>query len=496
MPDLRRRATAGALWSSVETWGQQLLQFVLFAVLARLLGPEAFGVAAMAMILTTFANLLVIYGGWNEALVQRPDLDPRHADSAFWALLAAGLVLAGIVAAASRPLASAFAEPSLAAVTAALALSLPLGALGVVPAALLRRAFRFAPLALRTVFGTLGAGLVAVPMALAGYGVWSLVAFQLAMPAIQTAVLWHAHPWRPGLRVSWPHLRELGRYVGGVLGERVLAAVEIGLPRIVVGSAAGAAALGHFTTARKLLDLTIDLLVKPVTQVAMPSFAGSRSSPARTQTVLTLSTQVVALLAFPGHVGLILVAPELVPLIFGSAWTPVVPVLQIMALSGLALPFVMVTTALMHGAGHTSAQLAVAVVSTLSFVVILLAMPAPGLAGVALAYVLRSAILLPIRVWTVQRVTGTDLRPSLRATAPLLLATAVMTAAVLAARYATDGLLAPLLALLLEAALGAAVYLAAVALLARRLVIELIGLLRSLRRAPEPAEGTGDVASA
>lgn len=495
MPGLKRRATAGVIWSSVESWGQQLLQFSLFALLARLLGPEAFGIVAMAMILTTFANLLVLYGGWNEALVQRPDLDPRHTDSAFWALLGAALVLTAIVAVAARPLAAALAQPSLAAVTAALGLSLPLGALGVVPAALLRREFRFAPLALRTLFGTVAAGLVAVPMALAGYGVWSLVAFQLAIPAIQTAVLWRAHPWRPGLRVSWPHLRELGGYVAGVLGERSLLAVEIVVPRLVVGAAAGAAPLGHFTTARKILDLMIDLLVKPVTQVAMPSFAGTAADTARVQTVLTVGTQVAALLVFPGHVGLILVAPDLVPLIFGAAWSPAVPVLQVMALSGLALPFVMLTTALMHGTGHTTAQLGVTVLATAVFVLLLLAMPQADLALVALAYVLRSAILLPVRLWTVRRVTGIDPLPSLRGTLPLALATALMAASVLVARHAGDGLVGPLAAVLRDVAVGGLVYVAAVALLGRRLVADLAGFLRSLARPRGAAADGGDVAA-
>lgn len=280
------------------------------------------------------------------------------------------------------------------------------------------------------------------------------------MPAIQTAVLWRTHPWRPGLRLSWPHLRELGGDVASVLGERPLLAVEIVVPRVVVG-AAGAAPAGHFTTARKILDLMIDLLVKPVTQVAMPSFASAAADTARLQTVLTVGTQLAALLVFPGHVGLILVAPDLVPLIFGAAWTPVVPVLQVMALSGHALRFVMVTNALMHGTGHTTAQLGVTVRATAVFVLLLLAMPQTSLVPVALADVLRSAVLLPVRLWTVRRVTGIDPLPSLRGALPLALATGLMAASVLAVQHTSDGLVGPLAAVLRDVALGGLVYVAA-----------------------------------
>ena len=62
--NLKRRTTLSALWISVETWGQQLLQFLLFAILARLLGPEAYGLLSMALVVILAGDVLITNGGW------------------------------------------------------------------------------------------------------------------------------------------------------------------------------------------------------------------------------------------------------------------------------------------------------------------------------------------------------------------------------------------------------------------------------------------------
>ena len=67
--------------------------FLIFLVLARLLGPEAYGLLALSMIVPALGELVLSRGGWNEALIQKSELDPAHLDSVFWLLV----VLAGLL---------------------------------------------------------------------------------------------------------------------------------------------------------------------------------------------------------------------------------------------------------------------------------------------------------------------------------------------------------------------------------------------------------------
>src|SRR4051794_14875545 len=216
--ELRRRSMAGALWAFVETWGQQAIQLALFAILARLLGPEAYGVAAIAMMTLIAGDGLVLNAGWAEALVQRRELTRAHADAVFWIVMGAACALALLGSLLAGPVAVLFGEPRVAELIPWLSLSLPLQGLLVVPAALLRRDLRFAPHAVRATLAITCAGAVGVIMALSGYGVWSLVGYQLTQPMAEAVVLWRACPWRPGPRLSTAAARQMLGYTSGVMG--------------------------------------------------------------------------------------------------------------------------------------------------------------------------------------------------------------------------------------------------------------------------------------
>jgi PST family polysaccharide transporter len=477
---LELRAAAGALWLSAESWGKQLLQFVLFVILARLLGPEAYGLLAMAILVTAIGDVLITYGGWSEALIQRPDLDARHTDTVFWFLLAMGGGLALVAMGLAAPVAAAFREPELAGLIVWLSLTLPLASLCVVPEALLRRELRFAPLAARSLLATLGAGLVAVPIALAGFGVWSLVAYQLAQPLIQAVVLWLAYPWRPRLHFSGRQLQEIMRYTGGVLGERVMGVLDVMILRTMVGYALGPVALGHFTSARKILDLMQQMLIRPVSHVAMPSFAGARGSAARMRDLLTFGSQFAALVAFPGFIGLALIAPDLIPLVLGPSWAPSIPVFQVLTLPGLILPLTLLCTALMHGTARVGWQLALASGSTTLFVCLLALFRPAGLVGMAAAFVASTYLCFPLRLYVVHRTTGLDVVPAILGLLRLLLAAGLMAAAVLLWQGMRPETLDPILSIAGSALVGAAAYAGAVLALAQPLIRRAVNLLRSI----------------
>ncbi len=476
MSDLKRQLTKGGVWAAAETWGQQVFNFLIFVLLARLLGPEAYGLLALAMIIPALGELILTRGGWTEALIQHPDLDPAHADSVFWLLLVLTALLALVTVLAAEPLAALLDAPDLAALIPWLALTLPLAALYAVPDALLRRELRFAPLAARTLLATFIGGVAGIGAALAGFGVWSLVIQQVAQKLVATLTLWWATTWRPSLRFSWRHYRELHNFSVMSLGERLcLYADEFG-PRLILGGLLGPVALGYYVLARKLLDLTTEALVQPFAKVAMPVFAKLRGEPAQARQVLVEGTRVAAALAMPAFAGLALVAPDLLPLAFGEAWRPAVPAAQVLVLVGLFLPLSYFDAALMRGGGRADWQLGIGVFGTAVIVIgVWLAGPY-GLFAACAAILARFILLVPVRLWAAKRVMGADVRAQIMGVLPFAVATGVMALAVLAWRQLA---LPPLASLAGATILGGGSYLLAVVLLQPTFLRDLNRLLRT-----------------
>src|SRR5438128_2450389 len=99
--DIKSQIVQNISWTAVESWGGQLLSFLTFAILARLLAPQDFGLVSLAAVFIGFATIFVEQG-FGEALIQRKDIEPKHIDSLFWIALFIGVMLTGFCAGFSR----------------------------------------------------------------------------------------------------------------------------------------------------------------------------------------------------------------------------------------------------------------------------------------------------------------------------------------------------------------------------------------------------------
>ena len=126
--NVKQKAAKGVFWSVIQQWGSEGISFITFIILSRLLGPEAFGLVALASVFTAFVQVFVNQG-FASAIVQRAKLEPEHLDTAFWVSIINGTVLTigGIVF--SGVVAVMFKEPRLEPLLKWLSLSFLLSAL-------------------------------------------------------------------------------------------------------------------------------------------------------------------------------------------------------------------------------------------------------------------------------------------------------------------------------------------------------------------------------
>ena len=192
--DLTRRTAGNMAWVAWGSGAVALLKVMVLVILTRLLAPADFGLVSAALVVITF-SLNFSQLGLGPALVHRPDLQPRHMSTAFFASTGLGFLVAAIVWLAAPLIAQFFRMEHLTPVVRALALAFPITGIATVPESLLQRDLRFRLLANRDVFSYgIGYGMVGVSLALLGWGVWALVAAQLTHVVLRTAILLRAHP--------------------------------------------------------------------------------------------------------------------------------------------------------------------------------------------------------------------------------------------------------------------------------------------------------------
>ena len=480
-----RAAVIPALrWTALGRLSAQALSLLSTLVVVRLLVPADYGLFALCIAPTTFFAALVVVAPMS-LTIQRPELgDARAAEIVGLALLLAVPAFLGVVAALAL-IAHGYEEPRV--WTVGLALAIGVFGPNCVTALLqsrLERRLEFRLVAIFELAGGVMAAVLTVLCALAGAGVWALVAGSCCAATAQCLLLLAAGGVpRPSFHLG-RLLREDARYGAhvtfGTLVTQTLDAVET----LLLGRLLGTAGLGAWRTCRELVNVPLGKVMPIVNRVGFPAYARLGGDAAAIRRYALLSLRVLSALFLPVYWGLASVAPHAVPAVLGAQWSGAVPVA---ALFGAFMPFKLLQYCLiLPHQGLGNAALVNRATVTIGVAAIAgLALGAPhGLAMAALGMVGCGTIGLAFAVDRARRPLGVSWRDIAAACGASLVAAAAMAATVTALRVAV---LPPgwpdahMLAVLVPA--GAATYACVLAAVDRGATVAVLaGMLRDIGR--------------
>lgn len=476
--NLRQKAAKGIFWSVIQKWGRAAISILTFVVLSRLLSPEAFGLVALATVFTVFIELFLDQG-FGAAIVQRAEIEPEHLDTAFWINILTGLILTGSLIAASEFVATLFEEPRLASVLRWLSLSFILSALSSTQISILQRKLAFKNLAARSLAASAVGGAVGIGMAFAGFGVWSLVAQDLATNLAGMVILWGSSDWVPGFKVSMKHYKDLFSFGVSIVGNHALTILIRRSDDLLIGYFLGPTLLGFYTIGYQLLLVIIRLVTEVTNSVAFPTFSRIQNEPERMRRAFYNVTQYTSLFAFPVFIGLAVLAPEIVPAVFGEKWLPSIPVMQVLSLIGILQSVLFFNGSVIKASGKPSWQLGIMFLNALCSIIGFLLAVKWGIVAVAASFVIVGYVLAPISYIAVRRLIQIDFRTYLWQFAPSLSASLMMVVVITGLKFILrDQSLNVYLELSIYLLSGVLTYILVIGLTARQLYQELLDLVR------------------
>ena len=234
-----------ASWQAIERLFSHLGWFGVFLLLAPFLGPRDYGLFILAA--GGIAILESLFGEVAaQTLLRQPQIDERHASTLFVTTAGCAAAVSLVLCGLARAAASMLGANVLIDMFQSLALLPMLGALLAVPRALLLRRGRTAPLAAAATVGTAAGGAVAITLAVAGAGAWSLVAQLIVHRFFEIAILWSVGARGVGLRWSRRHFGELAAALDIAALAPALRSAARHVPCLIAGVALGPVAAGLY----------------------------------------------------------------------------------------------------------------------------------------------------------------------------------------------------------------------------------------------------------
>ncbi|MGH3864457.1 lipopolysaccharide biosynthesis protein [Actinokineospora sp.] len=394
--------SAGVRWSGISMVGRELSRILFTIALARLVGPEAFGIVALAVVYIGIVGLLLDQG-FSSALIQRPRVEPDMPGAIVTVNLAVGVVLTALTLVVSPLWADFMSTPELSWVLAALAPSLFIRAMSITPRAMLLRGMDFRKIGIADIAAAVAGGALGVLVALLGGSYWAIVVQIVSTDVVLVAVLLLVGAGsRPNLRLH--RLREIAGFSWRAFAAGLLInSVSRNIDNLLVGRFQGPEALAYYGLAYRLLLLPVQLASQTVGAVLFPAFSRLAGDLAALRVELSRATRALAVLALPAMALVAAAAPQVVLLLFGADWAAAVPIVQVLAMAGAMQAIYHPSTApLVLGLGHAGLNLRYAWLTTIVSIVGIVAGLPFGPLGVAVGYSAATALLVPVE-WAIRR---------------------------------------------------------------------------------------------
>jgi len=371
------------------------IEFATTVYLMRVLGPEPFGLVAMA------TGLIVAFAIFKDAGAASSLVSDKHLTDS--KVGAAGLVafvfgsVAMIVGLACTPLVVDFyGDERLTLIWIMVCLTLWVSAMSSLPNSLAQRQHRFWLLSWVPFIGAVGASITALLLARVHHDYWPILVFQILGGVIGLVVLWL---WvRPRLaRPKKQDVREVFHFGRGLIGFDALNILNRYADNVIVGFFLGSQALGLYLLAYKMLMIPLSEIGGIINTLAYPRLSRLAPNWGVVGQGLAQVMRDVGMFAAPLCLGIALAAPELIHVVFGSAWADALVPMRVLALLGvLQTPFARIGLA--YTVSRNTAEMARwGMLSTPAIVLSFFTGIPWGIQGVAIAYAATStALMIPM----------------------------------------------------------------------------------------------------
>jgi O-antigen/teichoic acid export membrane protein len=329
---LKETTIRGLRWLAITRVVAETLAFAAAVALARLVSPAEFGHAAVALIFLPLAGILT-FEGFASALVQHEEIVEDDRRAAVFMSIVGGILLSLIVFLLAWPLWSPLFGSQTASLIKLISPILFIAALGAVSRATLLRELDFRSTSLIDTISVVSGYVVAVALAVAGLGAKAIVVGALAQMTVSSALLLARAP-SPLPRWSLHAHRRVAGFGLPAAGAGLVEILFRNVDYAILAARLSAVTTGIYYRAFNLGVVYQDKLSGVMVQVAYPVYSRTTDRE-KLREVHERAARVHAAIIFPLLASLMVLAPVLVPFMFGAAWKPSVEPTQVLALAGM-----------------------------------------------------------------------------------------------------------------------------------------------------------------
>ncbi|MCP5422331.1 MAG: lipopolysaccharide biosynthesis protein [Chromatiaceae bacterium] len=345
-----RDVVRGVVWAVLMRWSMRFIGLFSTLILARLLTPDDFGVAAMGTLVLSLLTQMSEFGT-SMHLIRAKEIDDAHCHTAWTVTLLQGCFVAAGLFVAATPAAIYFDEPRVVDVMHVLALAALIGGFENVGPVLMRREMQFSKDFRFNVFKKLFVFVATVSSAFALRSYWALVIGNLVGTSVGVVLSYVVHKYRP--RFSLARGREYLQFGLAIIPLALANTLRDMLPSFLAAGAGSTSTLGSFRVASELSSMFTTEIVTPMGRGLLPNYARLADRPDELSAMYRRILGLVALVCLPVGAGVSAISSDLVFVLLGPQWGFAGELMQYFAIGAAIFAFsVAMVNQILVATGH------------------------------------------------------------------------------------------------------------------------------------------------
>ena len=451
---MKGKVFSNILWRFAERCGAYLVQFIVSIVLARILGPEAYGTIALITVFTTILQVFVDSGLGN-ALIQKKNADDIDFSTVFYTNIVFCLILYTILYFCAPLIANFYNKPELVALTRVLGLTIVISGVKNIQQSYVSKHLLFKKFFFATLTGTIGAAVVGIIMALNGYGVWALVAQQLFNLTVDSVILWITVKWRPIKAFSFQRLKGLFSYGWKLLASSIIDTVYNNVRQLIIGKKYSSSDLAFYNKAKQFPNLIVLNINSSIDSVLLPTMSKEQDDKEKVKNMTRRAIKTSVYIMAPLMMGLAFTSNNVIEILLTEKWLPCVPYLCIFCITYMFYPIHTANLNAIKAMGRSDLFLKLEIIKKIVGIILLLCTMNISVMAMAYSLLVSSILSQIINSWPNRKLLNYSYLSQLKDILPSIILAVIMGSLVYLFNYIG---LSPIITLIIQIITGAMIY--------------------------------------
>lgn len=425
MSTLKDKTVKGIIWSSIDRFSAQGIQFIFSILIARLLVPDDYGVIAMLGIFLAVSQTFVD-SGFGSALIRKVDRTEKDFSTVFYFNIAVATLFYFLLFFTAPIIADFYNIPLLISVTRVVALNLIISSLSGIHNAKLSIAIDFKSRAKISILTTILTGTIGLWMAYSGYGVWVLVVQTVFASAIRTVMLWLIVRWVPSVVFSWSSFKDLFAFGSKMLASGLLDTIYNNIYPLIIGKVFSPSTLGVYSKANTLASFPSSNITGVLQNVTFPVLSTIQNDEERLADAYKRFLKISAFVIFPLMLGLSSVADPFIRLVLTDKWEGTIYLLQIICFALMWYPIHAINLNILQVKGRSDYFLKLEIIKKVQGIIILCITVPMGIVAMCYGQVVSSLISLIWNTYYTKKLIGYGYWAQMKDLMPIFLHSFVM----------------------------------------------------------------------